>query len=272
MNAVLAEYSNTNIRPLTMSQLASSAPAAFAAGPAQRTSSKFQFISTRQLVDALLEAGFVPTSARQTRSRRSSDPNFARHMLRFQHARESVTLIDSIPSIALINAHDGTSAYELRAGLYRPVCTNGMLTAVGEFGFIRVPHVRSNVIRDVVDAALAMIRDFSKVGDVVRQMATLQLTHSERLEFAGQALAIRYPHDRHQPILPEQLLQPRRKADEGSDLWHTFNAVQEAVMCGGIDGHSTSGRRTVTRSISAIREDCRINAGLWQLAMGLIKP
>jgi hypothetical protein len=272
MSAVVAEHTHAfRIEPLSMTQLASHAPAAFAAGPSTRTTTKYHFISTRQLVEALLEAGFVPTHARQTRSRKSSDPNFARHLLRFQHTRESVTLEDAIPTIALTNAHDGTSSYQLHTGLYRPVCSNGLLTAIGDFGLIHVPHRRLTVVRDVVDAALAMIRDFSKIGDVVRKMAATTLTQSEQLEFARAALAIRYPHGAHQPILPEQVIYPRRQADEGADLWRVFNRGQEALVKGGLHGTAATGRRTQTRSISAIREDCRINAGLWQLAVSLIK-
>jgi len=40
----------------------------------------------------------------------------------------------------LINAHDGSSSYKLRAGLYRPVCTNGLMIQLGDFGLIHVPH------------------------------------------------------------------------------------------------------------------------------------
>ena len=68
-------------------------------------------LSTKALIDALLEAGFVATAANQTHSRRGSDPAYARHMLRFQHPRDSVTLVDAIPQIVLINAHDGSSSY-----------------------------------------------------------------------------------------------------------------------------------------------------------------
>ncbi len=72
--------------------------------------------------------------------------------------RESITLIDAVPEIVLINSHDGTSAYTLRAGLYRPICTNGMMVQLGEFGLIHVPH-RGNVVADVVVGALAITRD-----------------------------------------------------------------------------------------------------------------
>jgi len=64
-------------------------------GPAR----KYVFLSTKTLIDGLFEAALVAVAAIQTHSRRGSDPAYARHMLRFQHPRESVTLVDAIPQI-----------------------------------------------------------------------------------------------------------------------------------------------------------------------------
>jgi len=159
--------------------------------------------------------------------------------------------------------------YELRAGLYRPVCTNGLMVQLGDFGLIHIAH-RGNIVRNVVEAALAMIRDFGRVGEVVQRMASVNLTPAQRLEFARRALAVRYPHAQHQPVAPEQVVAPRREADARADLWTSYNVVQENLMRGGLIGRSATGRNTRTRTIEAIREDVRINNGLWQLAMSLI--
>ena len=47
--------------------------------------------------------------------------------------------------------------------------------------------------------------------------------------------------------------------------------VQENLCRGGLTGQTAKGRATRTRGISAIREDVRINAQLWQLAMTLLR-
>ena len=272
MNAVLTDLNSTassHVSCLSAGQLAHRVPAAFADHAAGTTSSRYVFLSTKALIEALFEAGFVATAANQTLTRRGSDPAYARHMLRFQHPRETVTLVDAVPQIVLINAHDGSCSYELRAGLYRPVCTNGLMVQLGDFGLVHVPH-RGNIVRNVVDAALAMIRDFGQVGEVVRRMASFSLTPSQRLEFARQALAVRYPRGQYQPVTQEQALAVRREADASADVWTTYNVLQENLMRGGLAGRSATGRNTRTRSIEAIREDVRINNGLWQLAVSRI--
>jgi hypothetical protein len=89
--------------------------------------------------------------------------------------------------------------------------------------------------------------------------------------FAAQALKIRYPnHEQHLPVFPDQLLDARRDADFGNTLWLTYNVIQENLVAGGLHGHSASGRSSRTRAIRAIREDVRINVGLWNHAMTLL--
>ena len=256
-------------RALLPSALTQSVPAAFAETPdVTRTSRHYQFISTARVIDALLEAGFEPTRAQQTRSR--SSPHHARHMIRFSYVKNALSLIDAVPELILINSHDATSAYTLRAGLFRPICTNGLVSQIGDFGLLHVPH-RGNVIHNVVDGALQIARGFNDITRVVEQMAQRQLSDRERWAFAAQALKIRYPnHDQHLPVFPDQLLDARRNADFGNTLWLTYNVIQENLVAGGLQGRSVSGRSSRTRAIRAIREDVRINVGIWNHAMTLL--
>jgi len=268
--STLDQYGSAFAQPILLDQLATQVPAAFSDGPAGHTSSNYVFISTKELVAALLDAGFIATQARQAGVRDNVGAAYARHMLRFQPQRQTVTLLDAIPQIVLINSHDGRCAYQLRAGLYRPICTNGLLTRLGDFGLIHVPH-RGNVVQNVIDAALTITRDFSRVGEVIERMHATQLSFDDRLEFARRALTVRYPANQHQPFDASALLDVRRPADEGGDLWRVFNVVQENVLRGGISGRSAKGRASRSRAIRAIREDVRINNDLWQLAVSLIR-
>lgn len=268
----LANYSNATARALTTEALIQAVPAAFAQTPdAARTSRHYTFISTAQVVQALLDAGFEATRAQQTKARNDSSMHYSKHMLRFSHTRDSLTLVDAIPEIVLINSHDGTSSYTLRAGLYRPVCTNGLLAQIGDFGVIHVPH-RGNVVANVVEGALAITRRFADIGAVVEQMNRTQLDDRQRWDFAAQALSVRYHSiDHPAPITADQMLLPRRPQDFGNSLWQTYNVVQENALRGGIQGRNANNRVTRTRGIRAIREDVRINTELWQLAMTMLR-
>jgi hypothetical protein len=104
-------YSQAFAPTLSSDQLRQRTPAAFADTASTRTKSTYRFISTADVLHALQDAGFEPSAAQQTRSRQHSNAAYARHMIRLRPMRESVTLLDCIPEICLINAHDGTSAY-----------------------------------------------------------------------------------------------------------------------------------------------------------------
>jgi hypothetical protein len=255
-------------RSITLEDLQTQTPAAFAQGAAADRGPAYSFISTAELVRALLEAGFVLSAARQAGTRRR-DPQFARHIVRLRQVRESVTLVDAIPEIVLINSHDGTSSYTMHAGLFRPVCCNGLLMRIANMGFIRLTH-RNIWVGDVVQSALEMAGRFANMRVICEAMAARQLSPGERQDFAARALQLRY-EDRA-PIEPDRLLGVRRQADEGSDLWRVYNRVQENLLRGGLPGRSQSGRRVSTRAICAIRQDVRINLALWNQAVDFISP
>jgi len=227
--AIAPEYSHAFGRTLSMDELRYSTPAVFAGNASARTKATYRFINTAEVLQALLEAGFQPSAAQQTRTRSGSDPTYARHMIRLRRVRESLTLVDCIPEICLINAHDGTSAYQLLAGLYRPLCTNGLLCRMGDFAVIRIPH-RSTVVADVVAGALQITAQFEQIGTQVTAMAARILNDAEQLAFAQTAFAIRYAKVEIRPAFaPEKMLEARRAADVAPTLWHTFNRLQ---LCG----------------------------------------
>jgi hypothetical protein len=190
----------------------------------------------------------------------------ARHLIRLRRRCETVALRDSIPELLLLNSHDGTSSYQLRVGLFRVLCTNGLVVSMGIFPVWRVMH-RGDVVQDVVCAALRISERFEQLAAAVERMERTMLDDSQRFELAAQALALRFPNDAVGAMQPSQLLVPRRAQDVGNDLWRTFNVLQENVLRGGLVRRSASNRLTRTRGIRAIREDVRLNSALWEMAI-----
>lgn len=251
---------------LSIGDIHKRAPAAFAVTPFSTTSPNYRFISTAQIVSTLLDAGFEPVAAQQANSR-GERSNYARHMLRFRSVSLPKKFNDVVPQIVLINSHDGSSAYQLRAGLYRTLCMNGLLARVGDFGVIQVTH-RGNVIANIVEAALQLAKGFFAVNDVIDLMRAAILTEPQRLRFAEQAYDIRFRRlDAKPSFAPGRLLEARREADQGNDLWRVLNVVQDNVIHGGVGFTNQRGRSSSTRGIRAIREDVRINTALWGAAM-----
>lgn len=270
MSNIIHTISSQDRSSLSLSDLRRSAPAAFASNRFEHTGGDYVFISTEQLVRALMDAGFHPTEARQRRSR-GERFGYARHMIRFRQAGECIRIVDCMPEIILINSHDASSSYQLRGGLYRFVCANGLFLSLSEFGMIRVPH-RGNVLAAVIEGARQITNRMVGVGATIERMTRTKLEPSVQCAFAQRALELRYRGLDHFPFDAGRLLHARRACDQGNDLWSVYNKVQENVIVGGIEGRTALGRRTVSRRINSIDEDLRLNLALWQEAMALIKP
>jgi hypothetical protein len=176
-----------------------------------------------------------------------------------------VQLKDAVPEVVFLNSHDGTSAYQLRVGIFRVVCTNGLIVSTGSFPSYRVAH-RGDIVEEVVARALDISERFGVLAGRVERMEQRMLPKDEQIAFAGRALAVRFPEPVESGIQPAQLLTCRRVDDLGNDLWSVLNKVQENLLRGGLSRIATSGRRTRTRRITSIREDVRINSRLWDLA------
>jgi Domain of unknown function (DUF932) len=166
---------------------------------------------------------------------------------------------------ARASSHDGTSAYQLRMGLFRVVCTNGLIVSKGAFPAYCVSH-RGNVVDEVIEAALKVSEQFETLAVQVERMEQRRVMKDEQLRFAERALALRYPDPMLAGMQPSQLLNCRRPEDTGDDLWTVMNRVQEGLLRGGLSRRSTNGRLTRTRRIMSIREDVRLNSQLWDLA------
>lgn len=249
---------------LSMEALRERVPAVFADGAHESLSQKYTFIPTERVLTGLMNAGFQPVEARQARSRRGS-PAHARHILRLRRRFETVQLKDSIPEIVFLNSHDGSSAYQLRMGVFRVVCTNGLIVSRGAFPTYCVSH-RGNVVDEVVEAALGIAERFEALAGQVERMEHRAMLKDEQLEFAGRALVLRFEDIALAGMQPSALLNARRVEDLGDDLWSVLNRVQENLLRGGLSRRSATGRLTRTRRIGSIREDVRLNSGLWDLA------
>lgn len=255
---------------LTDDQIRRSAPSVFASSPWHDRSERYRFVPTIEVVDLLRGEGFQPVQASQSRSRIEGKGEFTRHMLRFRHRDHLGPAVvgEQVSEVVLVNSHDGTSAYQLHAGIFRFVCTNGMVVASSDAGSISVHHKGGSDFRNqIIDATYQIASETPKTLEKIEQWRkiTLEAPHQDRL--ARAALTLR----KHETLKPHQLLAPKRAedapAEDGSrSLWSTFNCIQEHVVKGGDPVLSAAGRRSRTRPIKSVSEDLRLNRALWEVA------
>jgi hypothetical protein len=251
-------------QPLADEQIMGVAPSIFAEAPHDSRSERYAYIPTIELLGGLRTEGFEPFMVCQTRVRDASRREFTKHMLRLRHASQIATEGEA-NEIVLLNSHDGTSGLQLLAGVYRYVCQNGMV-----FGDttkdLRVPHKGKDVVGRVIEGAYTVLDEFDLVREQRDAMAALTLNQGEQIAFGHAALALRYEEGAAAPITDTQVLESRRGADRGDDLWRTFNRVQENLTKGGLSGRGANGRKTTTRAVNGIDNNVKLNRALWLLA------
>jgi len=257
-------HANAFTGVLSLDAVRERAPAVFACSAHERTSPVYTFIPTERVLAGLMQAGFVPVDARQTRARAASAQH-ARHIVRLRRRCETVRLRDALPELVFLNSHDGTSAYQLRIGIFRVVCTNGLIVSRGAFPSFRVSH-RGDVVDQVVTGALEVAERFGSLAAQVERMEQRVMSKDEQIRFAEHAVALRFPGPSASGLQPSKLLTCRRIEDLGNDLWSTLNKVQENLLRGGLTRMAATGRLTRMRRITSIREDIRLNSCLWDFA------
>jgi hypothetical protein len=249
-------------RPLTSDEIHAVAPSIFALDKHDSRSERYTYIATGDVLTALQKEGFEPFMVCQGRARTEGRREHMKHMVRLRHASQ----IDSEEAneIILVNSHDGTSSYQMLGGLFRFACANGMIRG-DQIADLRIPH-KGDVLHRVIEGAYTVLDQFDEIAENVGSMKACILSDGAQDAFAKAALALRYDENEHKPIGSEQLLRPRRRADFGSDLWTTFNRVQENILRGGLSGRNANGKRTSTRAVGAIDQNLKLNRGLWVLA------
>lgn len=253
-------------------QLRRAVPSIFALEPWQRMSQRYRFVPTIQVLDRMRAEGFLPVRAMQGRTRIPGKGAFTRHMIRLRHRahfEDRRFLGQEFPEIVLLNSHDGTSAYQLHAGLFRLVCLNGMVVESGEFGRIKARHSgREDLADQVIEASYEIIEEAPALMDQVGAMKALPLSRDHQIAFATAAWELR---DSTLEVRPRSLIAPRRTEDAPEldgrrDLWRTANVVQEHLIRGEVMARNGKGDRRHTRAVTAVADDVRINRGLWRLA------
>jgi Domain of unknown function (DUF932) len=250
--------------PLTDEQLRRVAPSIFADAKHASRSERYTYIPTSTVLTGLRKEGFEPFMVAQTRVRDDSKREHTKHMLRLRHASQ---INDAEANeVILLNSHDGTSSYQMMAGLLRFVCMNGLVCG-DTVADIRVPH-KGPIVDEVIDGAFEIVAGFDRVRERRDAMRALTLEPAEADILARAAIALKYEPDatKPAPVTEAQVLAPRRAADTGSDLWSRFNCLQENLTRGGLPTRTTNGRRLHTRAVQGIDQSVKVNRALWMLA------
>ena len=267
-------FSNdVNSEFMTREQIKEACPVAFAETPSSEVSKHYTHIPTDRVIDDMEKLGWGVIDAKQVSARKKATKGFQKHMLVFRHPDlmvEGKDGDDVWPQIIMTNSHDGKNSFTFQAGMYRFVCSNGLVIADQEFGKMKIRHMGYDfeTLRGTIGE---MVEKLPLTVESMNKFKGTELTQPQKYDLARRAIAPRFKLQKDQKVDQvykidlDEVLRPVRKEDAGDDLWSVFNLVQEKVVEG--DFEYVSGvKMRKARKIKNFKQDLDVNQKLFEIA------
>ena len=267
---------------LTKDQIRNSSPLIFADTPTNPDlSSKYLFVNTETIIDDLEKLGWLPVQAAQRKSTKSGGTIYSKHMVAFQNPDIKITSADgddAYPRILLTNSHDGMQAFKFSVGIFRLVCSNGLVVADEQFSNFKIKH-KGYTFAELRNVVRQAVEDLPNKVQVMNDMKNRVLTQEEKNKLALDAMMVRagiqpgsdkaskFNYDEE---TIEDILDPKRDADKGDDLWRVFNVVQEKITQGEFHAALKGAKVRKVRKIKSFEKDIKVNQELFKLATALV--
>lgn len=247
---------------LTLEEATKLVPAIGAKSPSERVSDRYQFVSTRDILDRVQQDGWMITNA--TAQNRSP---YAQHRITLVHQNDLSTTNDfnseGIPRIEMFNSHDRSKRLMFAIGFFRFLCSNGLIVASGPAETIRIKHRFSgDRLSEIMEQVSQISSRFPTIQNTINNFKSREMAEDEQVSFAQYAIKGRF---NYRPAMPkrfqdtertvERLLRSRRDADSGNSVWQVYNRVQENLI---------SGMEGFSRPIRGYSDNVRVNQLLWK--------
>lgn len=255
-NEINTNLMMTNVN-YTLDQIKAVAPSVFTEAKAPHLTDKYVQTPTSRVVEDLMNLGWQVTKAQEVKSRKYK--GFQKHVIVFRHPDimiKGANGDDAFPQILLTNSHDGKAAFNFRVGIFRLVCSNGLVVSDADFNNVSIRHI--NYTFETLQSKIQEV--IAKLPGLVQKInlfKSTQLSEDQMMEFATKAATLRTK----QKVNIMDLLNADRVEDQGSDLWVVFNRVQEKLL----GGSYKAGKRKA-RSVKNFQKDIQLNEQLFELA------
>jgi hypothetical protein len=273
-------HTHTESAPvLTTAQILDNCPAAFTKTKNPELSGRYGFVDTAAAISILNDHRWNPVRAVQKPSRLSENIPFQEHMISFAPAQLDDR--ENQPNIILYNSHNGKSALKLFVGVYRCLCSNGIIAGDSLFeSKMRHSATTANGFSNLIQSQSDNV---PMLMDKIDGMQNHILDHDQIVDFAYDAVNLRWdmlqdtpPDNRNGSYADQfrtvkQALRVRRHGDGGNDKYTVFNRLQESLIRGGVEIESytkrnPNGATRKAKPLASLAETVRVNRELWNLA------
>jgi hypothetical protein len=257
------------------------APAVFNTQKSSDTSSRYNVFKTVDVVEALRDNGFGITDAKQVKARRADQHRFKQHVVRFTRLDQDLTASDR-PEIILYNSGDANSALKFFSGNFRMICSNNLVDGTGEKHVLH--HTQS--VEAFKNLLKRVFENYYQTSEQVAKLKNIFLNSDQILDMGFQFASNRWEwvgsRRSDDPKTGQfycydtvnALVKSTRDEDDSNDAYTVINRIQEnllknpmPVLTQSVDKKTQEFlplQRRVSRPITNIKDDLKINANLWR--------
>lgn len=189
-------------------------------------SENYKLIKTSEVVSNLERQGFKLVDFKATKVRKEDRKGYQKHFAILEHPELLKADNDKNYQLLLTNSHDGSTSFKVDFGVFRLVCSNGLVVG-NTFGGISQRH-QNFIYDDFKENLDQLVTRLPDLKQQIELMAQKKLNSDEKRQFYSDALSLKVDN----AILLD--VPTRRLADNGNDLFTTFNVIQEHIIRGGL--------------------------------------
>ena len=214
----------------------------------QRIKQKEFYIPTLDVVEKLQAEGWRLSGVAEQRGKNRKISN---NYVQMQHPDFAIQnnkgKDEAYTSITISNSCNGAKPLQMSLGIFRQVCTNGLIAFDRHGETENIKHIAINA-RDLDRFIIPMNDKVNKLLTEVSEMKHRGLSIEDMRKLATEAASLRYAN--LDDINIDDLLVVNRVEDESNDLWTVFNRIQE----------------NLTHDVQNMSEDIKLNQRLFALA------
>jgi hypothetical protein len=259
------------LQALTQDQIQAKAPQVYTQAPFDGVSKNYTFLPTYQIVEDMEKLGWLVSDAKTMKSKTEVQKKYGKHMVTFFNPdifiKDENGDIEAYPQVLIINNHRSWGKFRFEIGVFRLVCSNGLVLKEKDLGSFSLRHIGYSFeeLKRLVDQAIEAL---PKVVERINTFTDKLMTPEEMRSFAEKALQVRFGEEKLVDASEvDQILYATRTEDQGNNLWAVLNRVQEHLVHGGFFSINSDKKERKVKAIKNMQADLSLNQKLWEKAV-----
>lgn len=231
----------------------------------KNVSKKYSPVQTKEVHDLVTKHGWKLVKAAVANKAYKE----AKHILVYNHQDYKTKAGDEL-RIIIMNSFNGTSSFKFAVGIFRTICTNGLVVCTKDFGSLQQRHMAINEkhLKEYFNDQLNGIPALTKKVEMFEKVI---LNRKQKLLLAKKMIEASSANKIFD-INPESVLKTHRKEDRKPNLWTVFNTVQENLVKGNVPVVSKmTGKSRVTKPITNAFQDITQNQRYFEIATEFVR-